>query len=304
LLQEAHLMPARRVEAAGGVLWRAEGDDVLVALVHRPRYGDWSIPKGKLERGEHPVLGAMREIQEETGFAALPGRPLGQTRYDMGEVPKRVRYWAMRAQDGQFAPSEEVDQIRWLPPCVAQERLTAGRDRRVIAKFTRNPEPTRPWLLVRHGSAGDPENWPGADRDRPLDAIGQRQAAALAPVLTAYGVRRVISADVVRCVDTVAPFAQLRRIPIEPDPLLSAADYSGDAGPVVQHLAHVLRGSDAVAACTQRPLLPDLVDELCRAYDVVPPANTVTAKGAYWVAHFTDRDEPRLVGLERFACAT
>ena len=297
-------MPARRVEAAGGVLWRAEGDDVLVALVHRPRYGDWSFPKGKLERGEHPVLGAIREIQEETGFASLPGRSLGQTRYDMGAVPKRVRYWAMQAQDGAFAPSEEVDEIRWVPPCVAHRSLTAGRDRRVIAKFTRNLEPTRPWLLVRHGSAGSRETWQGADRDRPLDALGRRQAAALAPVLAAYGVRRVVSADVVRCVDTVAPYAQQQRITIEPDPLLASADYAGDPRPVLEHLADVLRGNDAVAACTQRPLLPDLVDELCREHDVVPPPTTVTAKGAYWVAHFTDRDEPRLVGLERFACAT
>jgi phosphohistidine phosphatase SixA/8-oxo-dGTP pyrophosphatase MutT (NUDIX family) len=297
-------MPAKRVEAAGGVLWRAGRDGVVVALVHRPRYDDWSIPKGKLFRGEHPVLGAVREIHEETGFAALPGRSLGETRYSMGRVPKRVRYWAMQAQAGHFAASDEVDQISWLSPCVAQRRLTAGRDRRIMAKFMRDLEPTWPMLLVRHGSAGDRETWAGEDRDRPLDAVGRSQARALTTVLAAYRVRRVLAADVSRCIDTVAPFAQQQGLVVEPDPLLSATDYAGDARPAAEHLVDLAQFAEAVAVCSQRPLLPDLVKELCVSYDVVPPANTATAVGAYWVAHFTHRDEPRLAGLERFACAT
>src|SRR5579885_3571336 len=94
----------RLIEAAGGVLWRPAlgGAGVEVALVHRPKYDDWSLPKGKLGGGEHVILAALREVWEETGFMGVVGRSLGEIRYLKEGVPKRVRYWAMRAESGRF----------------------------------------------------------------------------------------------------------------------------------------------------------------------------------------------------------
>ena len=105
----------RVIEAAGGVLWRHTAGDtgdagtagVEIALVHRPKYDDWSLPKGKLVAAEHPVIGALREILEETGFGGRPGRRLGETRYLKDGVPKRVRYWSVEATGGQFMPGDE-----------------------------------------------------------------------------------------------------------------------------------------------------------------------------------------------------
>src|SRR3954469_10030279 len=217
-------MPAnRQIEAAGGALWRPAlgGPGVEVALVHRPKYDDWSLPKGKLTADEHPVLGGLREVWEETGHLGVPGRPLGEIRYDKDGAPKRVRYWAMQCDSGRFVPNDEVDQLMWLPPREGQRHLLPERDRGILAEFARDPEHTWPCLLVRHGSAGERGAWPGDDRERPLDDLGHVQAEALVAVLDIYGVVRVLSADVLRCLDTVGPFATSRSVPVESEPLVS-----------------------------------------------------------------------------------
>jgi 8-oxo-dGTP diphosphatase len=115
------------IEAAGGVLWRPGHDDVEVALVHRPKYDDWSIPKGKLKAGEPALDAALREVQEETGHTAEPGRPLGEIRYLKDGAPKRVRYWAMRVTGGRFTASDEVDALLWLTPREARLRVDPER---------------------------------------------------------------------------------------------------------------------------------------------------------------------------------
>src|SRR3954463_4244305 len=201
----------RVIEAAGGVLWRPAlgGPGVEVALVHRPKYDDWSLPKGKLNPEEQPILGALREVWEETGHLAVPGRPLGETHYSKDGDDKRVRYWAMQVESGKFLPNDEVDQLMWMPPKEGQAHLLPERDRRILAECARAPEPTWPCLLVRHGSAGERSAWPGDDRERPLDEVGRDQAEALVAILDAYAVVRVLSADVLRCLDTVGPFANI-----------------------------------------------------------------------------------------------
>ncbi|GGX33026.1 NUDIX hydrolase [Streptomyces chryseus] len=122
------------VLAAGCVLWRRSPyDGVLeICLVHRPKYDDWSHPKGKLKRGEDPLAGALREVQEETGHRCAPGPALSELRYVAHGRPKRVSYWAAEATGGTFTPSDEVDRILWLPPSTARARLTYGHDRPLI----------------------------------------------------------------------------------------------------------------------------------------------------------------------------
>ncbi|MGP4004714.1 NUDIX hydrolase [Streptomyces sp. 8N706] len=125
------------VLAAGCVLWRRsprDGGDggIEIAVVHRPKYDDWSHPKGKLKRGEDPLRGALREVHEETGYDCVPGVPLPTARYVANGRPKEVHYWAAEATDGHFVPNREVDRLLWLPPSAARLRLTHERDRELV----------------------------------------------------------------------------------------------------------------------------------------------------------------------------
>lgn len=127
------------VRAAGVVLWRtAPGrPDVEVALIHRPRYDDWSLPKGKLKRGEEYAAAAVRETREETGLDCELGPALPATYYLVAGRPKEVRYWAAHAHAGDFAANAEVDALVWLPPTAARHRLTHDRDRPLIDALLR-----------------------------------------------------------------------------------------------------------------------------------------------------------------------
>ncbi|MER6223204.1 NUDIX hydrolase [Streptomyces sp900105755] len=122
------------VPAAGCVLWRRSPVDggLEVCLVHRPKYDDWSHPKGKLKRGEDAVTGALREVAEETGYAAALGSELSTAHYYANGRPKEVRYWAAEAGEGHFTPNHEVDRILWLRPAEARRRLTQPRDAELV----------------------------------------------------------------------------------------------------------------------------------------------------------------------------
>jgi 8-oxo-dGTP diphosphatase len=127
------------VRAAGCVLWRRapgpagpRGQEIELCLVHRPKYDDWSHPKGKLKRGEDALAGALREVREETGHHCTPGAGLGSVRYVVGARPKQVDYWAAEDGGGRFVPNDEVDRVVWLPPDAAREQLTQPRDRLLV----------------------------------------------------------------------------------------------------------------------------------------------------------------------------
>jgi 8-oxo-dGTP diphosphatase len=129
------------IEAAGGVVWKATSKGVgKVLLVHRPRYDDWSFPKGKLDPGESHRQAALREVEEETGLRCRTGDELPEARYaDRKGRPKRVRYWSMEPVEGEFVPNDEVDEVRWLSLDEAAELLSYPHDRTVLAAL---PEPS------------------------------------------------------------------------------------------------------------------------------------------------------------------
>ncbi|MFD9501086.1 NUDIX hydrolase [Streptomyces sp. NPDC060035] len=129
------------VLAAGCVLWRRSPCDggLEICLVHRPRYDDWSYPKGKLKRGETALECALREVLEETGHHCTPGTGLPTSRYLVNGRPKEVTYWAAEATDGAFVPNDEVDRLIWLSPTAARNRLTRPRDRDQLDAFLETP---------------------------------------------------------------------------------------------------------------------------------------------------------------------
>ena len=293
------------IRAAGGVVWRRSqagtGEaGVEVAVVHRPRYDDWSLPKGKLGPGEPEVEGAVREVLEETGYHVRVGRPLGETRYDkvIGKVarPKVVRWWAMQATTGTFSPTREVDDLRWSPLSEAEQMLTRDTDRDLLRRFAQGPAPTRTMLLVRHASAGSRSKWRGEDRYRPLDECGQAQADELVRLLARFDVGTIVSADNSRCIDTVAPFADALGLPVQEEPLLSEICYPGREAEAMTLLRSTDPERDAVA-CSQGDVIPDLVQRLLKADDLDRPEPISAAKGSVWALTFSAE---RLLSVEYF----
>jgi 8-oxo-(d)GTP phosphatase len=289
------------IEAAGGALWRraAGGAGVEVALVHRPKYDDWSLPKGKLFAEEHPLVGALREAEEETGYSGRPGRSLGEIRYLKEGSPKRVRYWAIEALEGEFVVNDEVDQVMWLPPREAALHLQADRDRSIADAFALDVRPTTPCVVVRHGSAGERSSFTGNDRERPLDDVGHRQAVALIPVLDALRIERVLSADVLRCLDTVGPFAAQRRVTVESEPLLSESGFGGAPDAAFDRFLTVIAAGRPVVVCSQGKAIPPLLRRACAELHG-PAWDSSVPKGGFVVLNVVnDEDGPLLVSVDR-----
>ena len=293
------------IHAAGGVLWRRRGrakgaKGVEVMLIHRPQYDDWSLPKGKLEPGETAFEAALREVWEETGYHALPGRSLGKVRYlkasRNGARPKVTTFWAMKAGPGSFEPGNEVDRIRWTPLADARDLLTYPTDREILGRFASQPVDTRLLLLVRHGSAGQRSKWKKDDRLRPLDAKGKEQASALARLLVRFAPRHIISADFVRCVQTVEPLSHSAGVPVTEDSLLSELGYPRRREAAVELMRNLTNGGAAVA-CSQGDVIPDLLGRLAEADRVPLPEDFAAPKGSVWSLSFS---ESKLFGMEYF----
>ena len=143
------------IRAAGALVWQSGPGGQQLALVHRPRYDDWSFPKGKVERGEHLLRTAIREVAEETGLRVVLGRPLRPSVYQVGDRAKRVSYWTARCtgSDG-FVAGREVDELAWLDAGQTRERLSYQRDLTLLEEFESGPVRTVPFILLRHASAG------------------------------------------------------------------------------------------------------------------------------------------------------
>ena len=176
------------IRAAGAVAWRPgpDGDEVL--LVHRAKYDDWSLPKGKQESDEPLPLTATREVLEETGAVIALGRRLAPVRYKVNGNPKRVDYWAAQvtAMDDAAVPNAEVDKIAWLPVAAALRRVSYKQDVAVLTDFAAGVTDTTPFILLRHARALPRSDWKGDDGARPLDKAGAADAGLLAGLLACF----------------------------------------------------------------------------------------------------------------------
>lgn len=281
------------LRAAGGVVWRASGEGgPEVAVVHRPRYGDWSLPKGKLRDGETDIDAAVREVSEEIGASVVVSRRLGKVRYDVAGQRKTVLFWAMRYVGGQFVASDEVDDVVWLPVPAARERLTYDTDRSMLDAFVELPVPESTVVLVRHARAGKRSEWRGADSDRPLDPNGQRQARGLIRFLGYFAPDEVLSADRVRCIETVRPFAEAAGLPLQVDPAFNDESYLDSPGASMTAVLSLAKPGRCAVVCSQGLTIPSLIDRLGPGI-----IDSTTRKGSAWVLSIVDGD---VIGADRY----
>jgi len=291
---------AEEIRAAGAVVWRQAGRSAQVLLVHRPKYDDWTLPKGKLEPGEHVLAAAVREVAEETGLAVTLGRRLRPVRYPVNGAPKRVDYWVAEAPPAalDFVPNREVDEVAWVPADVAiDSRTTYQRDAKAIKAFLAGPWRTTPLILLRHASAGTKAAWKGDDSARPLDAEGERDASVLGGLLRCFGVSRVVSAPAERCVGTVRAYAAAVG-GVEVEPAFDVTRGRAVPGPEAEKAAATLAAADEpVVICAHRENLPVLITAACAELGAGPPRGKPLHKGEFLVLH---RDDGRLVTVERY----
>ncbi|MGL5927359.1 MAG: NUDIX hydrolase, partial [Dermatophilaceae bacterium] len=257
--------------AAGTVPWRVRGDTLEVALVHRPRYDDWAWPKGKLEPGEAWAAAAARETAEETGHTVRLGPPLPEARYPVvgrsgSPHDKVVRYWCAEVVGGAGEFDHEVDEVAWLGAAAAYDRLDYARDRAQLLAVVRRHRTGRlatwPLVLVRHAHAVARGAWSRDDGLRPLDRPGRQRAKALAPLLAAYGVSRLVSSPAERCLATLAPYATSSGCRVRTRVGLSESGSLAEPDAPGRHLLRLLDRGEPAALCTHGPVLPALFDAL------------------------------------------
>ena len=276
----------RVVPAAGAVLYRTDGDSRLCAVVHRPRYDDWSLPKGKVDAGESLPVAAVREIAEETGFTAVLQSRIGTTGYPLKEnTRKEVTYWSAMAGEGTFEPNSEVDEIRWLPVEQAKDLVSYPLDRKILARFCAAPPAGKTLLVVRHAKAGSRSQWSGNDDLRPLDQSGRAQAEMLVPMLRAFGVTRLYSAPRVRCEQTLAPLADELGVGIAVEPALSDEAYLADPASAVARLAAIAPGDGVAVVSSQGTAIPGMIRDLAGPTDI-DVGDASTKKAGVWALGF------------------
>lgn len=275
------------LRAAGAVVWRGAESSPEVAVIHRPAYDDWTFPKGKLKTGEHVIAAALREVHEETGMTIALGRALPPVHYISRGRLKRVDYWTGRAvADDGFTPNEEVDELRWLPLAEARALLTYEWDVGLLRALTVAPLVTVPLVLVRHGSAGSRSEWADDDAHRPLDTVGESQAAVLTTALSAYRPELLVSSPSTRCVQTLEPYGAEIEAEIKIEPLLSEEGQDPQKTPALVRDIAV-----PAAVCSHGKVLPGLIHALSGK-------DVHLRKGAFAVLH---RTGGQVVSVERYA---
>jgi len=260
------------VLAAGGVPMRLLEGRTQLLLIHRPGHDDWTLPKGHIEPGEHPLVAAVREVSEETGLAVRLGPPLPALAYPLpDDRTKLVRFWAAIALEGHPDPPaaidvNEVDRVEWVDAAQTYDTLTYEDDRQVVdaalRSFTDGRLPV-PVIVLRHAHAKNRNKWPGPDEMRPLATRGHQEAGRLAAVLAAYQPERVVSSDSLRCRQTVQPFAAAADVAIDEDHRLSQDTAPRKIRRAVQEAVESAVGSGrAVVLCSHRPAMPDVFGAL------------------------------------------
>lgn len=300
------------VLAAGAVCWRKGGEGLEVALIHRPRYNDWSWPKGKVESGETLPETAIREVKEETGLDITLGVPLPSAEYKVGgKNLKKVFYWSARVKgEHTFAPlnRREVDKVKWVPVDEARTKLTSYADRvqlDALEKFdSTNALRAWPLILVRHGKAFPRAKWHETEHVRPLLALGTRQAMALTGLLSAWKTKKLISSPWKRCMATLAPLSAATGKPIRKVACLSEKASTANPDKTSRFIERLLEKGKPVIYCTHRPVLPLILEIYAKhapqhIAEKLPREDPYLKPGEVLIAYVRPGAVPRIVDIER-----
>ncbi len=268
--------------AAGAAVLRRRSGRTEVLLVHGAKYGDWTLPKGKLDPGETAGEAAVREVQEETGVAVrlgprLPSQVYGFLDRSGKAQTKVVHYWVGRALGSDdvsaYAANQEIAEVRWFPVDRAAARLTHERDNAVLRAALAHERPTSALLVVRHAVALDRGTWRRNDRKRPLNDDGAAQAGRLVPTLRSYGVGRLVSSSSKRASATLRPYADDAGLSLETTDRLSEEDATRQG--VAAVVADGFATPAPVALATHRKVLPHVWRALGLAQDQLDKGGTV-----------------------------
>lgn len=301
------------VLAAGAVCWRHGERGLEVVLIHRPRYNDWSWPKGKVETGETLPETAIREVKEETGLDIHLGVPLPAAEYTVGKSNlKKVFYWSAQVKGEQrFAPlnPREVDRAKWFPVGEARSKLTSYSDRAQLDALETfdSTDALRAWplVLVRHGKAFPRAKWHETEHVRPLLALGTRQAMALTGLLGAWDIKKLVSSPWKRCMATLTPFAAATGRAIKKASVLSEKACAANPEKTARAIEKLLFKGRPTAYCTHRPVLPTIFSVYAkhapeRVIQQLPTEDPYLKPGEILVAYVRPGSVPRIVEIERF----
>ena len=273
------------IVAAGGVVWRRDLDDeVEVLLVHRPRYDDWSLPKGKLEEGEALISCAYREVLEETGLSIKLGPYVGSVEYFVPDGLKHVAYWSasLIEDNSSFHPNDEVDRIIWLDLESAVFKATRDSDKSILERFGVTPYDSSALIMLRHGKALERAEWQGEDEDRPLQLVGQLQAKRMLSLYQVFGLEEIHTSDAVRCLDTVAQMAKSLELTPVITNAVSEYTYKKSKEKAIDYAKELIKRNKQVVLCSHNPVLPRMMEKLTKKIDFDYPDNKLLP-GEAWV---------------------
>ena len=275
------------ITAAGAVVWRKTGEGVTeIAIIHRPRYNDWSLPKGKIEAGETIVSCAYREVLEETNIETQFGPFLGEVEYFSPDGLKRVSYWAAKSvgDEKPFQPNNEVDKVIWVHISKVIDKLTSETDKEIIGRFVQSHYDSQPLILLRHGKALARSEWPGDDDDRPLDSLGQNQAVRMLSVFQSYNLAEIHTSDAIRCYDTVAPMAKSLNLKLVVSGNLSESTFKKDKEKVFDYAKELVKNEKSTLLCSHNPILPKLLNKISKKNELEADVEKLQPADA-WILH-------------------
>ena len=293
------------VRAAGVVLLRGTQGRYETLAVHRPHRSDWSLPKGKIEPGEHVLAAAIRECDEETGIQAVLGARLPTQEYTALGQLKTVEYWVAHVKaEEEFQPNDEVDELRWVNVQSARHLLTYAHDITLVEQAATLP-PTQPLIILRHAQAVKRSDFDGRhDYDRPINGKGRSQAKSLIPLLDAYGITAVHSSDAQRCTQSVKRYAKAAQVPVIPEASLSEERFLENPKRVTSRILDLASQQQSLVICSHRPVLPTILDAVAKTLGDDPSRSYWDPKlqpGSFIVVHraFSPNGTPRVVSVER-----
>jgi len=266
--------------AAGTAPYRTRNGKIEFLIVHRKRYSDWSLPKGKLDRGESFKRCAERETEEESGVTGVVEAAIGTVGYVTGAGNNKVvRYWLLRVKEHDFAPNAEVDKVRWLRPKKAIEKATYTRDSAILtaaAAMAKGRDQGKV-LLVRHADAGNKRRWRSSDSIRPISKKGHEQVEALVARLVRTPINRILSSPMLRCEQTVGPLGMRLGLHVETSKRLRRETPPHEVLRLIRK-----NGGQRVVMCSHGETIGPLIQHLAADRAVALSGPMEWPKGSIW----------------------